>query len=86
MMGKGGGIFMIIMLFMATTSIGSNPTPSPNSSPNPNQAITSTGSAECIAVSSLDAYDIYREDINPKVSGGLGCGGLGSTASAGTQG
>ena len=44
MMGKGGGIFMIIMLFMATTSIGSNPTPSPNSSPNPNQAITSPGS------------------------------------------
>jgi len=48
MMGKGGGIFMIIMLFMA---------------------ITSTGSAECIAVSSLVAYDIYREYINPKATG-----------------
>jgi len=44
MMGKGGGIFMIIMLFMATTSTGSNLTPSPNSSPNPNQAITAPGS------------------------------------------
>ena len=48
MMGKGGGIFMIIMLFMA---------------------ITSTGSAECIAVSSLVAYDIYREYWNPKATG-----------------
>ena len=48
MMGKGGGIFMIIMLFMA---------------------ITSTGSAECIAVSSLVAYDIYREYFNPKATG-----------------
>merc|ERR1719149_345239 len=48
MMGKGGGIFMIIMLFMA---------------------ITSTGSAECIAVSSLVAYDIYREYINKNATG-----------------
>merc|ERR1719482_512846 len=48
MMGKGGGIFMIIMLFMA---------------------ITSTGSAECIAVPSLVAYDIYREYWNPKATG-----------------
>jgi Na+/proline symporter len=32
-------------------------------------AITSTGSAECIAVSSLVAYDIYREYINPKATG-----------------
>ena len=46
--GKGGGILMIIMLFMA---------------------ITSTGSAECIAVSSLVAYDIYREYWNPKATG-----------------
>merc|ERR1719469_203924 len=48
MMGKGGGIFMIIMLFMA---------------------ITSTGSAECIAVSSLVAYDLYREYINKNATG-----------------
>ena len=48
MMGKGGGIFMIIMLFMA---------------------ITSTGSAECIAVSSLVAYDIYREYFNKNATG-----------------
>lgn len=32
-------------------------------------AITSTGSAESIAVSSLVAYDIYREYINPEASG-----------------
>lgn len=32
-------------------------------------AITSTGSAEGIAVSSLVAYDIYREYINPKATG-----------------
>lgn len=48
MMGKGGGIFMIIMLFMA---------------------ITSTGSAECIAMSSLIAYDVYRKYINPNATG-----------------
>ena len=48
LMGTGGGVFMIIMLFMA---------------------ITSTGSAECIAVSSLVAYDIYREYWNPKATG-----------------
>merc|ERR1719301_156310 len=32
-------------------------------------AITSTGSAECIAVSSLITYDIYREYFNPKATG-----------------
>jgi len=32
-------------------------------------AITSTGSAECIAVSSLGAYDIYRKYINPGATG-----------------
>merc|ERR1719502_510120 len=32
-------------------------------------AILSTGSAECIAVSSLMAYDIYRAYINPKATG-----------------
>jgi Na+/proline symporter len=46
--GQGGGILMIIMLFMA---------------------ITSTGSAECIAVSSLIVYDVYRKYFNPEASG-----------------
>ena len=32
-------------------------------------AIVSTGSAESIAVSSLVAYDIYREYINPDATG-----------------
>ena len=32
-------------------------------------AITSTGSAECIAVSSLVAYDIYREYFNKNATG-----------------
>merc|ERR1719453_904105 len=32
-------------------------------------AILSTGSAECIAVSSLIAYDIYREYFNPEATG-----------------
>merc|ERR1719443_1631284 len=32
-------------------------------------AITSTGSAECIAVSSLLTYDVYRKYINPKATG-----------------
>merc|ERR1712113_417295 len=32
-------------------------------------AITSTGSAEGIAVSSLVAYDIYKTYINPKATG-----------------
>merc|ERR1711871_111769 len=32
-------------------------------------AITSTGSAECIAVSSLLTYDVYRKYIKPKATG-----------------
>jgi Na+/proline symporter len=48
MMGQGGGILIILMLFMA---------------------ITSTGSAECIAVSSLVVYDIYRKYVNPAATG-----------------
>merc|ERR1712060_715467 len=32
-------------------------------------AILSTGSAECIAVSSLLSYDVYRTYINPEASG-----------------
>jgi urea-proton symporter len=32
-------------------------------------AIVSTGSAESIAVSSLVAYDVYREYINPQATG-----------------
>jgi Na+/proline symporter len=48
LMGNGGGVMTIIMLFMA---------------------ITSTGSAECIAVASLWAYDGYRKYINPNASG-----------------
>eukprot|EP00967_Tisochrysis_lutea_P140368 scaffold256424_cov32-Tisochrysis_lutea.AAC.1 len=48
LLGQGGGVLIIIMLFMA---------------------ITSTGSAECIAVSSLVAYDIYRKYINPDCTG-----------------
>merc|ERR1712196_16051 len=32
-------------------------------------AITSTGSAECIAVSSLITYDVYRKYINPAATG-----------------
>jgi hypothetical protein len=48
LLGRGGAILMIIMLFMA---------------------ITSTGSAECIAVASLWAYDVYRAYINPNANG-----------------
>ena len=32
-------------------------------------AITSTGSAECIAVASLVTYDIYRKYFNPNADG-----------------
>merc|ERR1719352_755621 len=32
-------------------------------------AILSTGSAECIAVSSLWSYDVYRKYINPAATG-----------------
>lgn len=48
MMGKGGAVLILIMLFMA---------------------VTSTGSAEQIAVSSLFAYDVYREYINKEATG-----------------
>lgn len=48
LMGKGGSILLLTMLFMA---------------------VTSAGSSELIAVSSLCTYDIYRTYINPKASG-----------------
>merc|ERR1712151_957723 len=48
LLGTGGCVAMLVMLFMA---------------------IVSTGSAESIAVSSLIAYDIYREYINPQATG-----------------
>lgn len=48
MMGKGGAVWIFVMLFMA---------------------VTSTGSAELIAVSSLFSYDFYRTYINPKATG-----------------
>lgn len=48
LMGKGGSILLLTMLFMA---------------------VTSAGSSELIAVSSLCTYDIYRSYINPDASG-----------------
>lgn len=48
LLGEGGAVMILIMLFMA---------------------ITSTGSAECIAVSSIAAYDIYRTYMNPDATG-----------------
>jgi len=48
LLGKGGGILVMVQLTMA---------------------ILSTGSAECIAVSSLMAYDVYRAYINPNATG-----------------
>ena len=48
LLGKGGGIMIVLMLFMA---------------------ITSTGSAECIAVGSLLAYDVYRKYVKPDCTG-----------------
>lgn len=48
LMGKGGAILLLTMLFMA---------------------VTSAGSSELIAVSSLCTYDIYRTYINPNASG-----------------
>jgi len=48
LLGNGGSVLVLIMLFMA---------------------IVSTGSAESIAVSSLVAYDIYREYVNPEATG-----------------
>ncbi|KAL3361663.1 hypothetical protein AABB24_014498 [Solanum stoloniferum] len=48
LMGKGGSILLLTMLFMA---------------------VTSAGSSELIAVSSLCTYDIYRTYINPEANG-----------------
>ncbi|XP_014519953.1 urea-proton symporter DUR3 [Vigna radiata var. radiata] len=48
LMGQGGSILLLTMLFMA---------------------VTSAGSSELIAVSSLCTYDIYRTYINPDASG-----------------
>ncbi|CAM6043829.1 unnamed protein product [Sphagnum compactum] len=48
LMGSGGAVLLLTMLFMA---------------------VTSAGSAELIAVSSLCTYDIYRTYINPKATG-----------------
>ncbi|XP_022736955.1 urea-proton symporter DUR3 [Durio zibethinus] len=48
LMGKGGSILLLTMLFMA---------------------VTSAGSSELIAVSSLCTYDIYRTYVNPNASG-----------------
>lgn len=48
LIGRGGGVAMIISLFMA---------------------ITSTGSAECIATASLWAYDVYRRYLKPDATG-----------------
>ena len=48
LMGSGGAVLILIMLFMA---------------------VTSTGAAEQIAVSSLVAYDVYRTYINKAATG-----------------
>ncbi|XP_050264614.1 urea-proton symporter DUR3-like isoform X1 [Quercus robur] len=48
LMGKGGSVLLLTMLFMA---------------------MTSAGSSELIAVSSLCTYDIYRTYINPEADG-----------------
>ncbi|KAE8716755.1 Urea-proton symporter DUR3 [Hibiscus syriacus] len=48
LMGKGGSLLLLTMLFMA---------------------VTSAGSSELIAVSSLCTYDIYRTYINPDADG-----------------
>ncbi|PKU66017.1 Urea-proton symporter DUR3 [Dendrobium catenatum] len=48
LMGKGGSVLLLTMLFMA---------------------VTSAGSSELIAVSSLCTYDIYRTYINPEATG-----------------
>ena len=53
LLGRGGAILMVIMLFMA---------------------VTSSGSAELVAVSSLFTYDIYRTYINPNATGTPPCG------------
>lgn len=48
LMGKGGAVLLLTMLFMA---------------------VTSAGSSELIAVSSLCTYDVYRTYINPSANG-----------------
>ncbi|KAK8963296.1 Urea-proton symporter DUR3 [Platanthera guangdongensis] len=48
LMGKGGSVVLLTMLFMA---------------------VTSAGSSELIAVSSLCTYDVYRTYINPEATG-----------------
>ncbi|XP_057786662.1 urea-proton symporter DUR3 [Salvia miltiorrhiza] len=48
LMGKGGSVLLLTMLFMA---------------------VTSAGSSELIAVSSLCTYDIYRTYMNPGATG-----------------
>ncbi|KAF5198293.1 Urea-proton symporter dur3 [Thalictrum thalictroides] len=48
LMGSGGSVLLLTMLFMA---------------------VTSAGSSELIAVSSLCTYDVYRTYINPDASG-----------------
>lgn len=48
LMGKGGAVLLLTMLFMA---------------------VTSAGSSELIAVSSLCTYDVYRSYINPNANG-----------------
>ncbi|KAL2544356.1 Urea-proton symporter DUR3 [Forsythia ovata] len=48
LMGKGGSVLLLTMLFMA---------------------VTSAGSSELVAFSSLCTYDIYRTYINPEASG-----------------
>ncbi|XP_051137330.1 urea-proton symporter DUR3 [Andrographis paniculata] len=48
LMGRGGSVLLLTMLFMA---------------------VTSAGSSELIAVSSLCTYDIYRTYINPEANG-----------------
>ena len=50
LLGRGGAILMVIMLFMA---------------------VTSSGSAELVAVSSLFTYDVYRTYIKPNATGTL---------------
>lgn len=48
LLGRGGAVLILVMLFMA---------------------VTSTGAAEQIAVSSLIAYDVYRTYLNPAATG-----------------
>jgi len=48
LLGRGGGVLMLLMVFMA---------------------VTSCGSAELIAVSSLLTYDVYKTYLRPNASG-----------------